>query len=220
MKFNAYIVRLKHRETSLTAIFSVPGKSVAVAAESAGSESPSEYVSISTNFKKIGPDLFIAQFKTQVELTFLEKFQLKNRDKEITVLLPVISKYNKRKVTKLSKLLANPEELERYHILAALSTIEKFLKIDELLHFFSFHREPLIEFLVEMELKQKFKIINFNSLSITSYENFQHYRDELNAILTQCYTGRTQELKLSEIEAKTKLPQSSLFLKYLVRTFG
>ncbi|HLP46339.1 MAG TPA: hypothetical protein VK469_10345, partial [Candidatus Kapabacteria bacterium] len=87
MKFNSYIVELKHREESLTANVLVAGES------------------ISCNFKKIAPDLFIALFKEQVEFSFFEKIEFKKGDKTMVVLLPLFSKFNKRKLAKLAKLL-------------------------------------------------------------------------------------------------------------------
>lgn len=201
MRFNSYIVELKHRGTSLTGNLLISEKTV------------------SANFKKIAQDLFVAQFKNQVEFSFLEKIEFKNRDKEITVLMPVISKYNKRKLTKLSKILNKPEGREKFNILLNLTLIDKFVKIDELLHFFSINRGKILDLLVEKELQKEIKIINFSQLAVTSFENFQKYLEQLNSIFTECYTGGIQALKFSEIESKIKVPQSSLFFKYLVHTF-
>lgn len=203
MKFNSYIVQLKHREESLTA-------NVVVAAEP-----------VSCNFKKIAPDLFIALFKEQVEFSFLEKVEFKKGDKAMVVLLPLLSKFNKRKLTKLSRLLSEnaPGSRDKFHILASLAGIDKFVKMDELLDFFSIDHETMVAFLLEMELERKLKVISLNNLAITSYENFQEYRDQLNVIFTACYTGRNPVLKFSEIEAKIKLPQSSIFFRYLLHTF-
>ena len=201
MRFNSYVVEFKHRATSLTGNLLVSGKTV------------------SANFKKIAHDLFVTQFKNQVEFSFLEKIELKNRDKEITVLLPVISKYNKRKLTKLSKILNKPGGREKFNIILNLMFIDKFVKIDELLHFFSINRREIIDLLVEKELQKKIKIINFSRLAVTSFENFQKYLEQMNSIFTECYCSGNQALKFSEIESKLKLPQSSLFFKYLVHTF-
>ncbi len=201
MRFNSYVVELKHRETSLTGNLLISGNIV------------------SANLKKIAQNLFVAQFKNQFEFSFMEKIELKNRGKEIGVLLPVISKYNKRKLTKLSKMLNKPEGREKFNIILNLTTIDKFVKIDELLHFFSIDRREIIELLVEKELQKKIKIINFSQLVVTSFENYQKYIEQLNAILTEHSTSGNQALKFSEIESKIKLPQSSLFFKYLIHTF-
>ena len=201
MKFNAYIVEIKHRENSFTDSF--------IAADS----------TVSANFKKIGKDLFIAHFKTQVEFRFLERVTSKKRNKEIVVLLPVLSKYNKRKLTKISKFLSNgaPEKREKTTVLLKLLTVEKFLKARELLSFLAISEEALIDFLIQKELGKEIKIIDFTHLSIITYETAQNYLKELNTILADCYTAKTKSIRLSEIESKLKLPHSSLFFKYLLQ---
>jgi hypothetical protein len=201
MKFNAYIVELKHWENSFTDSL--------IASDS----------TVSANFRKIGKDLFIAHFKTQVEFRFLEKVTSKKRNKEIVVLLPVLSKYNKRKLTKISKFLSNgaPEKREKTTILLKLLTVEKFLKARELLSFLAISEEALIDFLIQKELGKEIKIIDFTHLSIITYETAQDYLKELNTILADCYTAKTKSIKLSEIESKLKLPHSSLFFKYLLQ---
>jgi hypothetical protein len=201
MKFNAYIVELKHRENSFT-----------------GSLIATDSI-VSANFRKIGKDLFIANFKTQVEFKFLERVTLKKRNKDIVVLLPVLSKYNKRKLTKISKFFSNgaPERREKTTILLKLLTVEKFLKARELLSFFAISSEDLVDFLIQKELGKEIKIIDFTHLSIITYENAQNYLKGLNTILSDCYTAKTKSIKLSEIESKLKLPHSSLFFKYLLQ---
>ncbi|HLP44569.1 MAG TPA: SelB C-terminal domain-containing protein, partial [Candidatus Kapabacteria bacterium] len=159
--------------------------------------------------------------KEQVEFSFFEKIEFKKGDKTMVVLLPLFSKFNKRKLAKLAKLLDNdsPKGRDKFHILANLAVIDKFVKMDELLDFFSIDREKMIAFLLEMELRKKLKVISINNLSVTSYENYQDYRTQLNDIFTACYTGRNQVLKFSEIETKLKLPQASIFFRYLIHTF-
>jgi hypothetical protein len=200
MKFNAFIVELKHRDNTF-----------------AGSLVTSSNEIVFANFQKIGMDLFTANFKTQVEFKFLEKAPIKGKNKDILVLLPLISKYNKRKFTKISKFLESEEERKIKKLILHLLTVERFIKLDELLEFFSIDREEMIDFLVEKEIQKEVKIISPSTLFITSHENFQFYLDELNGIFTDCYTTRIKTMKLSEIEAKIKLPQMSIFFKYLVR---
>jgi len=181
---------------------------------------------IAANFNKIGKDIFIANFKLQEEFKFQEKLTFKNKSKELTVLLPSISKYNKRKLLKLSKFFETPEEKEtgaetgknkdKYELIIAFASVEKFLKIDELLDFFSLNREDVLEFLVQKEIEQQIKIIDFYHLCIISNENLESYLEELNQIFTECFTNRVKNIKLLEIETRTKLPQSSIFFKYLL----
>ncbi len=201
MKFNAYIVELKHRESNFTGNLLVNGSSV------------------SANFKEVDRDIYIAQFMSQVSCAFLEKIPFKSKDNEVVVLLPVLSKYNKRKLTKLIKLLVTPEAKEKYFLLSHLAGIDKFVKIGELLEFFAMDRDDAVTFLLDRELRQELKLIDFEYLTVTSYENYESHREQVHAIFTECYTGRHQSLKFSEIESKIKLPQESLFFKYLVHTF-
>jgi len=141
----------------------------------------------------------------------------------------MISAYNKRKLTRISKFLSphlnntdahkpfTPEEEEKKLLVLNLLTVEKFLKVQELLEFFSITRDQMIKFLVEQEIRKEIKIINFTDLYITSYENFQDYLKELNILLTSYYTSRIKTVDLEEIQSILKLPQSSLFFKYLLR---
>jgi hypothetical protein len=209
MKFNGYIVRLKQRENIFSGSLITSGKTV------------------SANFKKIGKDLFAAFFKNQVEFKFLEKATFKNRNKEILVLIPMISMYNKRKLTKISKSLnahihnahkpLTQEGGDKNHLILSLLTVEKFLKVQDLLDFFSTTRDQMIQFLVEQEIRKTIKIINLTDLFITSYERFQDYLKELNTIFTNCYTSRIKTITLSEIQSTLKIPHLPLFLKYLLR---
>lgn len=200
-RFNAYVVELKHSEEGFTGNLLVSDKTV------------------SANFQKIDRDLYIAHFHNQEAFSFLEKIHFKNKEKEMVCLLPVLSKYNKRKLAKLAKLLNAPGGKEKNNILTYLTGIDKFEKLEELLDFFSISREEMIAFLLDMELRKEIKIIDFEHLTVTSFENYQGYLKQVHAILTEYYTGRQQILKFSEIESKIKLPMSSIFFKYLVCSF-
>lgn len=201
MKFNAYFVELKHPEPSLTSNLVI------------------EDETISANFSRVEDDLFIARFQSQVELFFMQEVAFKNKDIRMMVLLPVLSKYNKRKLAKLAEILNHSEERQAYHLLSKLPTIDKFLKIEELLGFFSLPRDDAMAFLVEKELQKELKIISLNHLTTTPYENFEQHLEELDALFTESCTGKNQVqvLKFSEIESKIKVPQTSLFFKYLIR---
>jgi hypothetical protein len=203
MRYNAYIVELKHRENSLTESLMANG------------------LTLSANFRKIDTDIFMVNFKTQVEFTFLEKVPLKKRNKEMLILLPVLSKYNKRKLIKISKFLNadTPAAREKNSLLLHLLSVEKFLRAQELLSFFQMDREPLLDFLIQSEVRKEIKIIDFTHLAITRYENVQNYFKEMEALFTDFYTDKTKTVKLTEIEAKIKLPQSSLLFKYLLQGF-
>ena len=104
MRFNAYVVELQHRESNFTGNLLIAGSSV------------------SANFRKVEGDIYIADFRNQVSFSFLEEIHFKSKDNKIVVLLPLLSKYNKRKLTKLSRLLTPPENREKDVILTNLTS--------------------------------------------------------------------------------------------------
>lgn len=199
MKFNAYIVRLDHPESNFTGNLVVAEKT--------------HYV----NFKKISNNLFIAHFKNQINLKFLETLKFKNKNKQTTIILPMISKFNKRKLKKISEFTDSIEEKSPEDIFLKILTIEKYLKASQLLNFFSLKKREILEFLIEMELNKKIKIIELNSLYIILDKTYQNYLREFKLLLHQCYLKQKKSLKLTEIESKLKLPYSAVFLRYLVR---
>jgi len=88
MRFNAYFVRLAHSQDSFQGSIQLGGESLAA------------------SFRKINDDLFTVHFTSQVELTFRQKIDFKNVRGGFTVLLPVLSQYNQRKMKRLGELLA------------------------------------------------------------------------------------------------------------------
>ena len=201
MKFNAYFVELDHHEPSFTGNILIQGKSFSV------------------NFKKIENRLFSIFFKKQIQLLFGEKIDFKNRQKQIRVLLPVLSKYNKRKLKKITHIIKESHDMSERDIILNLLNIEKFLRVERLLNFFSLEKEKVTEFLIEMEQSRRIKIIDFNSLYIVSYDHFQNYLKELKSLFQYLYENRIKAIKFSEIESKIKISQSSIFFKYLLSSF-
>ncbi|MCK5058062.1 MAG: SelB C-terminal domain-containing protein [Candidatus Aminicenantes bacterium] len=200
MKFNSYFIQLTHRESAFTGNLII-------------GDNP-----VHTNFKKIGNNIFIAYFKNQVELKFLENIEFKNKSKSVVVLFPVISKYNKRKLTKIAKILSSAGMIEKNTLLLDFLTVEKILRVGELLYFFSESKNLAVNLLTRMELDKKIKIIDFHNLSITSYKNFLEYRKELKTVFNNYVINRDNAVKLSEIEPWLKLPISSIFFKYLLHS--
>jgi Elongation factor SelB, winged helix len=201
MKYNAFIVQLKHRDASFTGSFAY------------------EEEILSVNFKKIGKDLFIANFKNQLQFQFLQQVPLIKKNKDFVVLLPELSKYNKRKLTKISKYLEDQDfnDKDTKEILVNLLMVEKFIQARELLEFFNIDPEEMIPFLLRKEILKLIKIIDFTYLTITSFDTIAHYREAMETIFTDNYTSRTKFVKLIDIEHKLKLPQSTLLFKYLLR---
>jgi len=200
MRFNSYFIQLAHREPAFTGNLIIEDNPV------------------HANFKRIGDSIFIAYFKNQVELKFLETIEFKNKNKRVVVLFPLISKYNKRKLTKIFKILSSAEALETKSMLLDFLAVEKILRVEELLYFFSESKEKMIERLTRYELDKKIKIIDFHNLTITSYNNYMEYREELRTVFTNYIVNRGKAVKLSEIEPKLKLPISSIFFKYLMHS--
>jgi hypothetical protein len=202
MKYNAYIVEFKHRDTGFT-----------------GSIVHDDTIS-PANFRKIGKDLFIANFKNQLEFHFLQDLALKNKSKKVTVLIPVLAKYNKRKLTKISKYLGVDDfkTKDKKDILLNYLSVEKFVRVRDLLDFFSIPSGEMIDFLMEKEIREEIKLIDLIHLTVAAYQTVMRFREELNTIFADCYTSRSKSVKLADIEAMIKLPQSSLLFKYLVRS--
>ena len=68
MKYNAFIVQLKHKDLNFTGILSYRDNS------------------LPCNFKKIGKDLFLANFKIQLDFSFQEAVSFKDKSKEMVVM--------------------------------------------------------------------------------------------------------------------------------------
>lgn len=199
MKFNAYFIQMNHPETSFTGNIIISKKTEQV------------------NFKKIEKNLFIVYLKTQIEFKFLDTLKFKN--KNIIVLFPVLSKYNKRRLKKMATILPVLKKINKTEMLLDIMAIEKSLKVEKLLHFFSLEREKITSILIELELQKKIKIIDFNTLFITSYQNYLNCLTELGAICSKNFKNRIKKVSFSEIESKLKIPHSSIFFKYLLNSF-
>jgi len=198
MKFNSYFVKLDHSENSFTGNLIIEDKSVPA------------------NFKKVENDFFIAYFKNQIKLKYRETPVFKNKKKSLEILLPVLNKYNKRKLGRIIRILEKLNPEDPGSTILDLLSIDKFLRIQKILFFFSFEKQDIIDILIEMELNRKIKIIDFNSLYIMSHDHFQNYLNELKSLLNFLFENRINTIKFSEIEAKIKISQSSILFKYLL----
>jgi hypothetical protein len=201
MKFNSYFVVLDHPETNVTGNLLLNDEPVSV------------------NFTKVEDSVFTVHFKNQVELKYNQKLGFKNHDLEVKVLFPVLSKYNKRKLKKVCSLLNVIDQLETIDLMVEFLKIEKFLKVDKLLHFLSFQREEILHTLVQMELRQIVKVIDFQSLYITSYKNFQGYVSDLEELFAHAQENNSKNINVSDVEAKLKIPRTSIFFNYLLAKF-
>lgn len=198
MKFNAYFAEINHPDVSFTGNVMIEGKP------------------ITANFKKVEEKLFIIFFKNQVSLGFRETIRFKSKRGNILILLPVLSKYNKRRLKKISQMLKKPAEKNGTDIIFEILEIEKFFNVTRLLDFFSMDKKSVTDLLIEKELEKKIKIIDFHSLYITSYGHYQDSIQELKSMFQHYHDNRIKSIKFSEIEARIKISQSSIFFKYLL----
>ena len=199
MRFNAYFARMSHSQTDFSGNVQVTGKSVAV------------------NFRKIGDDLFTVHFKNQVELVFRQKIDFKNAKGSFTVLLPAQSQYNQRKLKRMVELLRSVERMNFREIVLALLTVENFLELEGLLHFFSMERHEAVEDLTELELARQVKVINLNYLFATSWDHFLQNLAAMESVLRAAYEGRERTVKFAQLEKEVGVPQESVFFKYLLK---
>jgi len=199
MRFNAYFVRFSHSQASFSSNVQIAGKSVAA------------------NFNKISDDLFEAHFQNQVEFNFAQEIDFKNVKGHFTVLLPILSQYNQRKLKKMAEILRSVQEKTFKEIILAMLTVENFLEVQGLLYFFSLERREVTEILTELELGRQLKVINLNYLFVTSWEHFLQNLAAMESGLRQAYEGRERTLKFSQLERTVKIPQESVFFKYLLK---
>jgi len=161
--------------------------------------------------------LFVSHFKNQVEFSFRQEIDFKNTKGRLTVLLPVLSQYNQRKLKKMAEILLSVQDKTFREILLALLTVENFLEVEGLLYFFSRERSEVNEVLLELELARKLKIINLNYLFITSWDHFLQNLTAMENGLRQAFENRERTLKFSQLEKTVKIPQESVFFKYLLK---
>jgi len=199
MRFNAYFVRLSHSQDSFQGTVQAGDKGALA------------------SFRRIGDDLFMVHFKTQVEFRFREKIDFRNAKGSFTVLLPVLSQYNQRKLKKMTEALRSFEEKTFRDIVPPLLAVENFLDMEGLLYFFSLERRQAIEVLTELELAQQAKVINLNYLFVTSWEHFLLSLAAMEGALRRAYEGRERSVKLAQLEKVVRAPQESVFFKYLLK---
>jgi len=200
MKFNAYFVRAEHPDTGFTGTLLMAGRGITV------------------NFKKVETDLFIAHLPRQIDLRFGETYRFKNREKSIRVLLPLMAKYNRRKLKKITDITRAIDSLDFVQIALNLLTVEKWVTLQPLLSFFGIKRQDVLGDLIDLEQNQKIKIIDLNTLHITSYEEYLEYLAKLRHLVQHYQQIRQKTIPFSEIESSLKLSQHTIFFKYLLNS--
>lgn len=200
MKFNSYFIELDSQKDNITGSLLIGGESA------------------SANFKQIGQNIYVAYFKVQVELRFLDKLELKGKNKNILVLFPVLSKYNKRKLTRIAKILDQGREIAANDMWLRFLGVEKIIRLQDLLDFFSLDREALVEELLMLEKEQQIKVIDLLPLTVTTRENFLSYQAEFHQLFNAYFVNRNRVVNLADIEAEVNIPRSSLLFKYFLKS--
>ncbi len=172
---------------------------------------------MAVHFKRIGGDLFAAHFKNQTELAFMQKLAFKNAKGSFSVLLPILSHYNQRKQRKITEFLRDIDDKKFREIVLALLDVENFIELEGLLYFFSLARHEAVDALTELELASRVKVINLNYLFVTSWDHFLRSFTAMKDVLHQAYEGRERTVKFPQLEKAVKIPQESVFFKYLLK---
>lgn len=201
MKFNSYFARMRHSEPSFSG-------NLLIAREC-----------VPANFRKIGPDLFIVFFHNQVELGYRQEIPFKSSQATLRILLPVLYKYNQRKLKKISELFSGDGLTNFAGAVIQLLKIDRFIETDQLLDFFPRDDADVIPMLLRLEIDQKIKVVSLHHLLVTSYEHYQETFAEMKSILTQSYESRIKSIRLADLEKKLKISHSTIFFKYLLRSF-
>jgi hypothetical protein len=202
MRFNAYFVRLSHSQDGFQGSIQLDGQGA------------------TASFRKVGADLFTVHFKSQLELRFRQVVDFRNAKGSFTVLLPVLSQYNQRKLKRMAEALRGVEEKPLRQIVTDLLAIENFLEMEGLLYFFALERREAVELLTGLELEQQAKVINLNYLFVTSWTHFQESLAAMADSLRRAYEGRERTVKFAQLEKAVGVPQESLYFKYLLKKAG
>ncbi|MEN8153252.1 MAG: SelB C-terminal domain-containing protein [Acidobacteriota bacterium] len=198
MKFSSYLLRLNYKETAFTGNLEINGKL------------------LSANFKRVNNDYFTVNLKEEVSLSFGEKLLLKRGDKYSEVLLPLFSKYNKKKLSKVVKLLSKEGEIKKEDILLIFLNLEKVFEAEKIREFLSLTSDEITGILLSMEIDKKVKIIGFHNLLITSFDVFLDSSKLLEETLIEYYSKRKQKVNIAELGKKIRLTENPLLLRYLL----
>jgi len=198
MKFNSYFVALRHEEPHFTGKVSLGGTSLAA------------------TFTRVDPDLYTAHFKQQITLHHHQFLSLANRGIPGDVLLPVLSKYNKRKMRKIAHILKDNPDPAPERMVSLLLEVERFLEAQRIIDFFGIPHQEMLDLLIQSELRNELKVIETVPLLVTSRESFQRLRTNLKEWLETKREKSTRAVPLAHLESHLKIPSSSLLFRYLL----
>jgi len=202
MRFNAYFVRV--RGIGLTAPTS--GKLLI------------DGETVPSSLEPIDGGIAVLHFPHQVALSFRQELEFGRRGGVLEVLLPMLSKYNQRKLKRLATLLPTLVETPPVEWIESLLTVEKYLQASRLLSFFAADPAEWAGRLLEWEVAGRVKVISFFPPFVTSHENYCELMESLRLFLAERLARREKGVSLTEVEEHLKIPQDSLFFRYLLRS--
>ncbi len=202
MRFNAYFVSV--RGIGLTAPTS--GK-ISIAGDL-----------VPSSLEPIDAGVAVLHFPFQVDLRFGQELPFGKRGGVLHILLPMLSKYNQRKLKRMAVLLPSLREQEPVEWVAGLLSVEKYLQASRLMPFFGADPVRWAAKMLEWEIAARVKVISYFPLFVTSHENYREVMAALRLFLAERQARREKGVALGEIEDHLKIPQDSLFFRYLLRS--
>lgn len=198
MKFNAYFVALRHEEPHFTGRVSLGNSN------------------LQATFTRVDPGLYTAHFKQQVFLQHHQFIRLGNREIPGDVLLPVLSKYNKRKLRKIAHILQTHPDPDPGEIVRLLLEVDRFLEAERILDFYALSHAEMLQHLIQAELRGELKLIETLPLLVTSQDSLTRLRRAMKEWLETYREKSKRAIPLTHLESHLKIPRSSLLFRYLL----
>jgi hypothetical protein len=199
MKFGAFFVSLNHSEANFSSTVLVEGHSLPAV------------------FRLVAPGLYTVHFTQQLDLRHNCQIHLKKGNEALTVLLPVLSKYNQRKLNKLSQLLQPGSPVSFTTTVRDLLAVEKYLEAGQLLPFFSLTMDQAIPELLRLEIDRVVKIVEFSNLALIPWDHCLELGHEMSDRLQESFERREKTIPVSKLERDLKIPADSPLFRYLLQ---
>jgi len=161
-------------------------------------------------------DFFSVHFDRPCRLKHLQRVEFKNKNTAIIIIIPLLSKYNRRKLKKIAHLFhTDPSgESERKMMLKLLS-IENLLDFLPLLDFLDIPESHARQILRQLAIKREIKIIRHLQLRSILYSNYLGLLEKFGKLLEEKFNSGHKTVPLREVEKKLEIRSRSLFFKYL-----
>ena len=198
MKFNSFFIALQHEELQFTGRVSVGDSH------------------LQATFTRVDTDLYTVHFKQQVLLRHHQCIRLGNREIPGDVRLPVLSKYNKRKLRKIARILQNHPDPQADEMVRLLLDVDRFIEAQCMLEFFGVSHDEMLKRLIKSELRGELKLIETLSLLVTSQDNLTLIRQSLREWLETKQEKNARAVPLAHLESHLKIPGASLLFRYLL----